>query len=574
MRIHRIKIKNFRGVEQLDWTLPQEQKLITLIGPGDSGKSTVLTALHFLLGDRWNIPFSDTDFFNVDIAQDIEISAVLTDIPAALLKESSLGLWLCGVRGTGEVAPDPYDDSEPALIVELRVDADLEPTWSVKKNADQAQRLTLAQRREFSTFSVDDRTDAQLRWSRTSALGRLSAKDGADRQVLAEAGRAAREALSNSTNSSLEELTTEVQNHINRIGGGIFKDVKPGLDTSRSSHGASLALYDDKLPLTSFGLGSRRLASLAIQQFAAGSRSIAIVDEIESGLEPHRAVNLMRLLQNDENYAQVFVTTHAPIIVEQATIEALAVARNDSGQMKITSLVDSEDRMQAIRRSSPSSLLSRKILICEGKTEYGLVQACVSEWDKQRISNAEPVSAGRAFALQDARGGSEVSLRCIVLKELGYQVIGFLDKDTDEIEKHASDAIMAGIELVRWDSGMQTEGQVCSGLSWELLEEFVGLGKQLRSDEATVLADLQKVESSSRITNLKTEDWELQGIPIIEARRIVGRAANKSKWFKNVDGGELLGKWLIRNRNHPDLVGVWSRLSQLEKFIYADEDAS
>ncbi|AMK79463.1 ATP-dependent nuclease [Corynebacterium glutamicum] len=573
MHIHRLKIKNFRGIKFLDWTLPQEQKLVTLIGPGDSGKSTVLTALHFLLGDRWNIPFSDTDFFDVDITQEIAITAVLTDIPKVLLKESSLGLWLCGVHKNGRLVHDPTDDAKPALIVQLRVDADLEPTWWVKKTKDQSQRLTMGQRREFSTFSVDDRTDAQLRWSRSSALGRLSAKDGADRQVLAAAGRAAQEALSNSTNSSLEKLTADVQNHINRLGGGIFEEIKPGLDTSRSSLGAGLALYDGRLPLTSFGLGSRRLASLAIQQFAAGNRSIAIVDEIEAGLEPHRAVNLMRSLQTDENYSQVFVTTHAPIIVEQATIEALAVARNNSGEMTITSLAGAEDRMQAIRRSSPSSLLSRKILICEGKTEYGLVQACVTEWDKERIANSEPVAAGRAFALQDAHGGSEVSLRCIELKKLGYQVIGFLDKDTNEIEKHASSAIEAGIPLIRWDNGMQTEGQICSGLSWELLDEFVNLGKQMRSDKETVLADLQKVETRQPIVDLNTEDWKRQGIPIEEARHIVGRAANKSKWFKNIDGGELLGKWLIKHRQHPDLTSVWSRLRQIENFIYTDEDA-
>src|SRR5699024_7043012 len=94
MRIHHLEIENFRGIESLAWTLPADQKLITLVGPGDSGKSTVLTALHYLLGERWNIPFSDTDFFNVDISRDIRIAAVLTDIPEKLLKESALGLFL------------------------------------------------------------------------------------------------------------------------------------------------------------------------------------------------------------------------------------------------------------------------------------------------------------------------------------------------------------------------------------------------------------------------------------------------------------------------------------------------
>jgi len=73
-------------------------------------------------------------------------------------------------------------------------------------------------------------------------------------------------------NSSLSELAVKVQERANKIGGGRFCDVRPGLDTSRSSMGAALALYEDAIPLTSYGLGSRRLASLA----AATGRGLAV----------------------------------------------------------------------------------------------------------------------------------------------------------------------------------------------------------------------------------------------------------------------------------------------------------
>jgi len=82
-------------------------------------------------------------------------------------------------------------------------------------------------------------------------------------------------------NSSLSELAVKVQERANKIGGGRFCDVRPGLDTSRSSMGAAPALYEDAIPLTSYGLGSRRLASLAVQQLAAGLRWVAVVDELD-----------------------------------------------------------------------------------------------------------------------------------------------------------------------------------------------------------------------------------------------------------------------------------------------------
>ena len=56
------------------------------------------------------------------------------------------------------------------------------------------------------------------------------------------ASRAARDALVDHENSSLSELAVKVQERANKIGGGRFCDVRPGLDTSRSSMGAAPAL--------------------------------------------------------------------------------------------------------------------------------------------------------------------------------------------------------------------------------------------------------------------------------------------------------------------------------------------
>lgn len=569
MQVRRLLIENFRGIKHLDWILPIDQKLITLVGPGDSGKSTTLVALNFLLGDRWNIPFSDTDFFEVDTSQNIRIAAILTGIPKPLLKESALGLWLRGLQEDGNITEDPEDGTEPALTIQLVVGDDLEPSWEVYKSG-RSQRLTSSQRREFSTFLVDERTDAQLRWSRTSALGRLSAKDGADRSVLAEASRAAQTALQESENSSLLNISNKVQERVNRIGGGVFQDIKPGLDTSRSSLGAGLALYDGSLPLASYGLGSRRLASLAIQQMAAGDRSIAIMDEIESGLEPHRAVNLLRYLQNDQGYSQVFVTTHAPIIVEQADLESLSVAQNDKGQLRIKSLAGSRSRLRALRRSRPSSFLGRKILICEGKTEYGLVQACLDYWDEAQNLLGEPVAVGHGFVLQDGAGGSEVALRCQEMMNLGFQVAGLLDHDDNSVQKAVDKARGAGVPILQWDQGNNTESQICSSLSWSMLEEFIKIGVDCRSGETTVLTDLHKAGLPGGQKSLEMESWRKSGLTIETARSIVAQAANKSEWFKNIDSGKILGEWLTARSKSSELGGVWTVLNRVQEFIYSD----
>ena len=79
MKIRRIDIENFRGVNKLSWRLPADQAFFVLIGPGDATKSTILTAIERGLSERWNITFSDTDFHHANIDNPIWPAAVISD---------------------------------------------------------------------------------------------------------------------------------------------------------------------------------------------------------------------------------------------------------------------------------------------------------------------------------------------------------------------------------------------------------------------------------------------------------------------------------------------------------------
>ena len=52
MRIRRVDIENFRGIKRASWRLPKDQAFFALIGPGDSTKTTLLTAIERALHDR------------------------------------------------------------------------------------------------------------------------------------------------------------------------------------------------------------------------------------------------------------------------------------------------------------------------------------------------------------------------------------------------------------------------------------------------------------------------------------------------------------------------------------------
>jgi putative ATP-dependent endonuclease of the OLD family len=77
-RIRKIEIQNFRGVNELVW-LPSAG-INCLIGPGDSGKSSILDALDYCVGARRNIQFTDVDFHGLDVEQPIRISVTIGEL--------------------------------------------------------------------------------------------------------------------------------------------------------------------------------------------------------------------------------------------------------------------------------------------------------------------------------------------------------------------------------------------------------------------------------------------------------------------------------------------------------------
>jgi predicted ATP-binding protein involved in virulence len=78
MKLRRLEVENFRGIQSLDWRHIADTA--ALVGPGDSGKSTILDAIERVLSSKWNVPFDDTDFWSLKTDKPIVIRATLTDL--------------------------------------------------------------------------------------------------------------------------------------------------------------------------------------------------------------------------------------------------------------------------------------------------------------------------------------------------------------------------------------------------------------------------------------------------------------------------------------------------------------
>ena len=74
-RVRAIEIKNFRGIKALSWY--PAPGINCLIGPGDSGKSSVIDSIDLCLGARRNVQFTDADFHLLDVETPITIEITL-----------------------------------------------------------------------------------------------------------------------------------------------------------------------------------------------------------------------------------------------------------------------------------------------------------------------------------------------------------------------------------------------------------------------------------------------------------------------------------------------------------------
>ena len=201
MKVKHVAIQNFRGIKSLSWTVRAD--LNCIIGPGDTCKATILTALDFALAPRTALAFDDADFFDQDVNQDICIQITLSDWHESardirkFFQESKFAQYKCGLTERGPV-PEPEAGGPIAISVCLRVDKSLEPKWFLVKGLDEPSSdkvpLYASDRAVLGLSRVDVFSDSHFTWGRNTILTRLSAEgSGSLNSVISELAREMRQ---------------------------------------------------------------------------------------------------------------------------------------------------------------------------------------------------------------------------------------------------------------------------------------------------------------------------------------------------------------------------------------------
>lgn len=537
-RIRRLEIRNFRSIQCLDWV--PSAGINCLIGLGDSGKSSILDAIDLCLGARRSAPFGDTDFHRLDVNQPVVIALTLGALPDTLLNLDAYGEFLRGYdAATEQVEDEPRAGIETVLTLRLTVMSDLEPAWSLYSQRAEQQGLERGlawkERTAVAPARIGSFANTNLSWSRGSVLNRLT-DERAD--LGAELARAAREARANFGHQAgvqLAETLRVVTETATCLGVSVGASAQALLDAHSVSIGdGAIALHNEVgVPLRSLGTGSARLLIAGLQRMAAETATIALVDEVEYGLEPHRLARLLDSLgaKDPALPLQVFMTSHSPVAIRELSGNQVFVVRAQTGRHDVRE-VGVADEVQSTLRADPEAFLAKSVIVCEGASEVGLARGLDQYWVGE--------GATSFFALGGAYvdvGGSNPD-RCFVrgtaLLRLGYRVLVLVDADKPPTPEVAAAFNAAGGQSLTWRAGRALEDELFCSLGDDAIDALLAkaskvVGRDLVSAHITSKSNGQCTLEAVEIDRLLEGYTDTTRGLLGTASRIRG-----SGWFKSV----------------------------------------
>ncbi len=567
-RIRRIQIENFRSIQRLDWC--PAPGFNCLVGPGDSGKSSILDAIDLCLGARRSAPFGDTDFYRLDVTHPILITATLGGLPDDLINLDSYGDFLRGYDpANGALEDEPRFGIETVLTLQLKVESDLEPVWQLHSERAIQQgierNLAWKDRARIAPVRIGSYANTNFSWSRNSILNRLTEERPALGGALAAAARDARNGFGVQAGAQLQQPLQIVTQTATQLGVPVGAFTQALLDAHAVSIGdGAIALHNEQgIPLRSLGTGSSRLLIAGLQRQAAQAASIALVDEVEFGLEPHRLIRFMDSLgaKNSPEPLQVFLTTHSPVALRELSGHQLFVVRAQQGHHVVLQAGISND-VQSTLRTDPEAFLAKRVVVCEGASEVGLMRGLDQYWGG--LGATSFLALGGAYVNVNGGEPDNCYTRGSALLSLGYQVLVIVDADKPATAAIQAAFHAAGGQSATWGQGRALEDKLFINLPDAAIDRLIAIAIDARDRE---LVNSHIRDRSQNALSLDAiQAFRAQGTPYAPpTRALLGLASRirKNGWFKSVTTYELIARTIIGpelQASGPDLQATINRI--------------
>lgn len=524
-------IRRYRGLREFTWE--PSVGVNCLIGPADTGKSTVLAAISFLLAPYPVGPCSEFDYYQRRVHDAFEIEACISAPDLRILAGERLTPPLRGWLN-GQVVPLPDEGgADPILVVRARGTADMEALHEILPAAGDAVSFSVGLRKRLALarLSGEDRAPRDLRAGAGSLVDRFLS--GAD--MRAPLHRAVADASRNiQLPGDVREGMARMAALFDRAGlpSDLHLGIVPMTGTSLPGMVALLQGRDpaEAIPIAMSGTGTKQLALLELSSALAGEEPVIIIDEPERGLEPYRQrVAARRIVELTGPRGHAFATTHSPAVLGCMPASGVWRLRQDAAPVRIA-----EGALQGLLKSDPEAFLSPMPIFCEGATEVGLLEVLLPA----RLGS--PLDA-LGLHMVDGNGQPDVLAKVSAFADAGLRCGAFLDNEAQHPERRAR--LEQRCTLFVWEDLCNVEEAVAGHLPIARLPTVIDWAASAQRIEARHLA----VQVRDNLAGARSHDIGELVVEFGEAavRRALCEAMVRRRWFKSVDGGRLLAQRLI-----------------------------
>lgn len=521
MFIQRAIIKNYRCLKQANVTF--NDRLNVIVGHNESGKSTLLEAVHLALTGQLNGRPLQIELhpylFNLDVVWKYigELKAGASPEPPSILIEvyladdvalvklkgsnNSLGLDLPGVSLSVELNPAHADDfaqyvSDPS---EIRT-APIEYYWikwrDFADNDIQNSRWIPLQASLIDASTIKNNVAAS-RYVVDIVKESLSSKEKVD---LALTYRLMKDRF-------LDEPKVKTINDALAARKGKISDkaISVSLDTSaRANWEAGIMPHLDDIPLLLVGKGEQNRVKIKLAMQTSAKSHIILIEEAENHLSYASLNELIGHIAANAGQRQIFITTHSSFVLNKLGVESVLLFQSGES-MRLTDLKDPSTQDYFMKLPGHDTLrliLANRSILVEGPSDELIVQrAYQKKHGKMPLENGVDVIAVNSLAFKRF-------LEIAVLLKKPADVVTDNDANVAALETKYADYLESDVVSIRYD-----EDETARTLELQLMKQNglatinAILGKTF-ADEASALDYMVSNKADTALQFFETDvEW-------------------------------------------------------------------
>lgn len=418
MRISKVKISNFKCYEET-FTLTLDEGLNVIVGANESGKTTILEAIHLALtGLLHGRPLRNdltSYLFNL-AAQDRYVKSLVTSTPLpppAITIElffTGEGSELAELEGNGNSEKakasgvvyriafdeDNYKDAYEALVKTGQLSSIPIEYYSASMTSFARKGIT-ARNIPIKSALIDS-SSSRLQNGSDVYVSRIirDVLEEAERASISQAHRKLKEAFVGDPNLDL------INKRITKAAKISQKAVSISVDlSSQTAWESSLMTYIDQVPFQYIGKGEQCVikTKLALSAKKNAEATAILLEEPENHLSHARLNELIADLTDQHGQKQIIISTHSSFVANKLGLDHLIVLR-DSAVVRISELKASDFFKKLAGYDTLRLALANKAILVEGDSDELIVQRAYMDAHGGRLpiqDGIDVISVGTAF---------------------------------------------------------------------------------------------------------------------------------------------------------------------------------